>query len=384
MSEMPSTDIALFTRTLHADGVSRATLDLARGFGRHHRVDLLLLRKAGPLVADVPDGVRVVELGVNRLSKLRPAAGAVLPLVRYLRRERPRVFLPGMTSYNMAGVAAAALAGYRGHLALLEHNSPSVRTVGSPLFRATKRVATKLAYGRADTIIAVSHGAARDLERFAWLPSGRVTAIPNGIDVSAVRRLAEAPVEIAFANDGPVIVHASTLNAAKDPETLIHALARINERIRANFVILGPSERLERLAPLLDAAADLRANTILPGFVPNPYPYIARGDVFVLSSRAEGFGRVIVESTALGVPVVSTDCPSGPRELLGDGVGGTLVPVGDARALADATLEIVEASPASREARRAELKAYGDRFDIAAVADEYAKILGLAGQGAPA
>ena len=369
--------IALFTRDLHADGAPRSTLELAKQLSGTHRVDLLLLRRAGPLMDEVPPEVRVVELGGNRLSRVRPAFGAVGAMATYLRRERPRFFVSGMTSYNMAAVAAAKLAGYRGRLVLIERNSPSVKTTGSGAFRLAKRLGTKLAYERADTLMAVSHGAARDLERFAWLRPNSVTGLYNAVDVEGIRRLAEQPVDLNLPNDGPVIVHASRLNPVKDPETLIRAFALINARMKASFLIVGGDRDLGFLDKWFAEAGDLRRNTVFTGFVRNPFPYMARGDVFVLSSRAEGFARVIVESFALGVPVVSTDCPSGPRELLRDGELGTLVPVGDAEALANATMATLNVHDAERLERLRRLTSHAEQFTSSAIAGAFAEVIGL-------
>jgi glycosyltransferase involved in cell wall biosynthesis len=279
----------------------------------------------------------------------------------------------------MAAIMAAKIARYNGQVILVEHTSPSVTTLGSIPFRMAKRVATKFSYDLAHKVIAVSQGAARDLEKFAWLKPGQVETIYNPIDIERIRNLAKEPCQLSLPDDRPTIVHLSRLNPVKDPETLLHAFGIRNSKIRANFLIVGGDRDLGFLNSIIESYIGLKENIIFTGYLLNPYPYLALGDVFVLTSRAEGFGRVIVESMALGVPVVSTDCPSGPREILKDGKLGRLVPVGDPKAVAHAVYSTLMEHNKNDESIQM-LLSHALSFDCSAVGAQWLQALDLGHQ----
>jgi glycosyltransferase involved in cell wall biosynthesis len=227
-------------------------------------------------------------------------------------------------------------------------------------------------YPRADAIVAVSRGVADDLARFAGLPRDVIRVIYNPVVGADLPRMAGEPVDHPWFRPGelPVILGAGRLSRQKDFPTLIRAFAEVRRARPARLVILGDGaqraelEALVRTLGLADAVA-------LPGFTSNPYAHMARAAVFVLSSRFEGFPNVLVEALAVGTPVVATDCPSGPAEILERGRHGRLVPVGQADALARALLATLDApgDPAGRRRRAADFSAdasvstYLDLFD---------------------
>lgn len=192
-------------------------------------------------------------------------------------------------------------------------------------------------YAGADAVIAVSREAASDLTERLRLSPGQVRMIYNPVITPALFEQAKEAVEHPWFAPGqpPVVLSAGRLCEQKDFPTLLRAFAQVRAHTRSRLVILGEGpERLslERMASDLG----LRASVLLPGFVANPYAYMARAATYVLSSKWEGLPTVLIEALACGAPVVSTDCPSGPREILQDGKYGRLVPVGDADALAQA------------------------------------------------
>jgi glycosyltransferase involved in cell wall biosynthesis len=161
------------------------------------------------------------------------------------------------------------------------------------------------------------------------------------------------------------------LGARKDFATLIRAVARVRERRRCRLLIIGRGRQRDALLALgneLGFGDDLA----LPGFVENPYAYMRAADVFVSSSRYEGFANVVAEALAAGVPVVSTDCPSGPREILENGKYGRLVPVGDDAAMATAIASTLDAPPT-----RETLRTAAQRYRVDAVAEGYLAALGF-------
>ena len=203
------------------------------------------------------------------------------------------------------------------------------------------------------------------------MAENRVTTIHNPVDVQAVKEKSRAPLSHPWLGPGspPVILGAGKLKTQKDFATLLRAFARVRAARPAHMIVLGEGEerrKLEKLARKLGIAA----HTVLPGFVDNPFAWMARASVFVLSSAWEGFSNVLVEALACGCSVVSTDCPSGPAEILDAGAYGTLVPVGDDRALADAILAAMR-SPRDPERLRSRAAA----FSVDAAAGRYLEVL---------
>jgi glycosyltransferase involved in cell wall biosynthesis len=192
-------------------------------------------------------------------------------------------------------------------------------------------------YGWADAIVAISGGVADDVARVTRIPRGHIQVIYNPVVTPGFRKKAEAPLEHPWFEAGgpPVLLGVGRLCPQKDFSTLIQAFAQARKERSARLLILGEG----RDRPALEAMVrelGLEQDVALPGFIENPYPYMVRASLFVLSSRWEGLGNVLVEAMYCGVPLVATDCPHGPREILVDGKYGTLIPVGDAGALARA------------------------------------------------
>jgi len=347
--------IALCIPDLEGGGAQRSMLDLARGFASlGHRVDVLAIRPRGELRDALPPAVRLVSLEgfLTRLpvvsgSKRRRALAAVLPLVRFLRRERPDALVATSHSTNVAAAIAARLARAPTRVVLRFDSqlSRSPRLAGTRTQRRRERRARRY-FPWADGWIAISAGVADDAARVAGIPRPRIAAIHNPVVTAELLERAAAPVDEPWLAPGrpPVVLGVGRLVAQKDFATLVRAFARVRAQRDARLLVLGEGpERpaLEKLAAELGVAADVR----LAGQVAAAPAYMARAAVFALSSAWEGFGRVLVEALAVGCPVVSTDCPSGPREILAGGAFGPLVPVGDAEALAAAIVSVLERPP---------------------------------------
>jgi glycosyltransferase involved in cell wall biosynthesis len=217
------------------------------------------------------------------------------------------------------------------------------------------------AYGRADRVVACSQGAADGLKALVRLPPGALRVIYNGLRADEVRRLSEAPMDPRHEPlfTGPTVVAAGRLDAQKAHEVLIAAHAHLTARgMTVNLVVLGDGPRRDEL--LREAERLGVADRVhLVGYQANPFPYMRRATVFALSSRFEGFPLVLAEAMLCGAPVVSTDCRSGPREMLEDGAAGLLVPVDDAESFAAALGPLLadasgRADLARHGARRAE------------------------------
>lgn len=321
----------LFTRPTLADGgADRVTISLLRHLDRNvFDPSLALMRACGPLLAEVPADVAVHELGARSLWT------AWLPLARRLREEPPDVLFSTCSGMNLPAAVATRRVGGRHRLVLSERNGLAR---DHPVWKRQLLVAFKRAlYGAADLVTAVSEGVRGDLLSRLGLPPERVRTVYSPIVTPELVAAANgSPPDPWFAaGEPPVILAAGRLVPAKDFETLLRAFVLLREHTRARLLVLGEGPerpRLERLAARLNCQADFK----LAGFVANPCPYMARGGVFVLSSRYEGLPSALVQAMACGAPVIATDCPFGPREILADGREGLLVPVGNPGVLAQA------------------------------------------------
>ncbi len=325
--------LALFVPSMRGGGAERVTLILAREIAsRGYAVDLLLAQAEGPHLAEVDEAVRVVDLKASRVLTSLPA------LVRYLRQERPQALLSMMVHTNIVALWACRLACVSTRAIVSERVSLSWRNEysRSKRDRLWPWLITRF-YPWADGIVAVSNGVAGDLIQVAGIPREHIRTIYNPIVRPELREKARAPLDHPWFKPGqpPVVLAAGRFTAQKGFPTLIQAFACVRQVLPARLLILGEGEQRLALETLIRQLG-LEKDVSLPGFEANPYPYMARASVFVLSSRWEGLPGVLIEALACGTPLIATDCPSGPREVLRDGQYGQLVPVGDIAALAQA------------------------------------------------
>ena len=359
------TKIAIFAPSMAGGGAERGAVKLAEGLVRRgFDVDLVLASAKGPRLAEIPPEVRVVDLGARRV------AGSLPGLVRYLRREKPEGLASVLDHANVVALWARKLARYHGRVVVIEQNTLSEAALNGKTRR--DRIMPRLVrrfYPWADCVVGVSEGVTEDLAEFVSLPSEKLRVISNPIVASDIGELARAPVDHAWFYGGDqVLVAAGRLQPQKDFPMLLRAFARVRSTRPARLVILGQGperSRLEALVEELELASDVE----LPGATTNPYAYMARSAAFILSSRWEGLPTVLIEAMSCGAPVIATDCPSGPREILADGRYGTLVPVGDVAALAAAMAAALDG-----ELPRPPAESWSP-YRIDAVVDEYVPLL---------
>jgi len=361
--------LAVFASFSGEGGVERMVLNLIEGFaGRGVAVDLIAIRAESAHLDVLPAGVRLVDLGV------RHSALAALPLARHLRRERPAALLAAKDRAIRAAVAARALAGVPCRIVGRLGTNLSAALEGRAGIARWSRVAPmRRFYAGVDHVVCVSEGVMADTARLTGLPASRLSVVRNPVVTPRLATLAVERVDHPWMEDDavPLVLGAGRLTEQKDFPTLVRAFARLRAERPARLAILGEGRaraRLEQLAAELGVARDVA----LPGFTPNPYAWMARARLFVLSSAWEGSPNVLTEALALGVPSVATDCPSGPREILAGGRWGPLVPVGDDAALARAMAETLDA-PLPADRLRAAVAAYAR--DAAAAA--YLDLLGF-------
>jgi len=326
--------VAIFMPSLFGGGGQRSMVNLAHGMAESgYAVDLVLAQVEGPFLEEVREPVRVVDLKASRALTSLPA------LVRYLRSEQPEALLSVFGYVNIIASWAWRLAGVPTRLLLNEQNTVSFESGNASTLRG--RLVPwlmKRFYPWANGIVVVSHGVRDDMAQLTKIPSERITVIYNPSVVRAeVLEKAQAPLDHPWfkPDQPPVLVAVGRLQIQKDFPTLLHAFAQVRQNRPVRLLILGEGKERQPLEELIKNLG-IENDVSLPGFVMNPYAYMARASLFVLSSRWEGLPTVLIEALCCGTPVVSTDCPSGPREILKDGEYGQLVPVSDMDALAKA------------------------------------------------
>jgi glycosyltransferase involved in cell wall biosynthesis len=323
--------IAIYLPSLRGGGAERVMVTLANGFAaRGFAVDLVLAKAEGPYLKDVASTVRVVDLDSPRTLLSLPG------LVRYLRRERPVSMLSALNHANVVAVAAKQLARVPMRLVVSERNTLSVSNRGSRALRV--RLLPWLmrgAYRRADGVVTVSAGVADDLVAALDLPRKHVRVIYNPMVTDTLLAQSKLPLSHSWLapDQPPLVLAVGRLTPQKDFRTLIHGFARLRQARPVRLVILGDGEQRGELEAIVGELG-LSQDVALPGFVDNPFAWMRQASLFVLSSAWEGLPGVLIQAMACGAPVVSTDCPSGPAEILENGRWGRLVPVGDAEALA--------------------------------------------------
>lgn len=359
--------LALFLPSLAGGGAERVLVDLAEGFARRgHEVELLLASAEGPYLKTLSPAVKVVDFGVKRTLSALPK------LRNYLRKHRPQALLSTLEHANVVAVLANILAGSPTKVFIREAISTSSSTLGLSKTKAFIALnLMRLFYPRAAGLIAVSEGVAKEMVDILGVKAESVTMILNPVLTSRVFSLAQEALEHPwFGTDIPVLLAVGRLSHQKDFPSLIKAFASLRAEREVRLVILGEGEdrkALEQLAKDLAVDSDLD----MPGFVDNPFSYMARASVYILSSLAEGLPNALIQAMALGRPVVATDCPSGPREILESGRYGKLIPMQDSVAMAQAIREILDETP------RPMSQDWVKRYDAETVIDQYLDFLGV-------
>ena len=366
MSGLPP-HLAIYIRFLYGGGAERVLVNLMQNFVQQGvKVDLILNRAEGPYMSEVPPQVRVIDLNTKKILAGLPK------LIRYLQQERPAALLSSLHYPNEIAILAKHLAFVKTKVFVSEQNTLSVHARKEPGSQRWTPLFARLLYPWADGVIANSRGVASDLAQVTGLSSDRIPLIYNPVIGPHVLERAQAPVEHPWfqPNSPPVILGVGRLDPQKDFPTLIKAFARVRETRDCRLVILGMGRdkaKLEQLTQDLGIESDV----LFPGFVDNPYAYMAKAKMFVLSSLWEGLPTVLLEALAIGIPVISTDCPSGPAEILDNGRYGLLVPMGDDRLMAKAMLEVLSGE------NLVVAPEWLEQFTTEAVTRQYSQALGL-------
>jgi glycosyltransferase involved in cell wall biosynthesis len=325
-----------------------ATAMSLRGFD----VTIVVHQMDGDLKLLVPQNVGVVSLNVGRTLR------ALFPLVGYMRTKKPDLLLANLGANNVMAILAGLLAGVRTRIVVTQHNSLEMEANLKRWQFRLLPLAYRLFLRFADGIVAVSKGVGDEVARIAMIARDRVTVIHNGIIDPEFACRAAMVANHPWITDGgaPFILAVGRLVEQKDFGTLLEAFAQVAKVRDVRLIILGKGTEGEVLKGKAQALG-IAPRVSFAGFDTNPMAFMRHAALLVLSSRFEGFGNVLVESLACGTPVVSTDCPHGPTEILDGGRFGRLVPVGDSAALAGAILATLDTEP-----NREELMARGRQF----------------------
>jgi len=324
--------ISLFVPSFGGGGAERVMITLANALAeRRFAVDFVLWTESGPLRDLLSEKVQVVALGTCNPARL------VFRLARFLKTYGPDVVISALFVGNIIAALAKAASRSRTHLILTEHIAIGTYLQNEP--RLARRLGVpplmRLTYLVAQNVVAVSRGTAQSLVSvLGKTTSKRITVIYNPIDLARIDAMAAADDKIVSWNV-PMIINVGRLTEQKDQQTLIQAFAKVRSHRLCRLVILGEGEKRASLAGLAQKLG-VGSDVLMPGFIANPYSWMRKSAVFVLSSKFEGLPTVLIEAMQCGTPVISADCPSGPAEILEAGQWGRLFPPGDVNALASA------------------------------------------------
>jgi glycosyltransferase involved in cell wall biosynthesis len=341
--------IAFLLPSMIGGGAERIALRLMTSMVEAgYRLELLLMRKEGDLLKLLPPEIEVIDL---KAAKIRHV---IKPLVRYFRERPPHSIQIRMWPLTVAGIIARRLSGAQVRIVVSDHATLSKQYGERRATLALLRLTTRLFYPQADARLTVSKGAADDLARLSGIDRDSIDVIYNPVPAPPPGAATTPHIEALWGDCDARILTVNSLIGVKNHRLLVRSFARLRKHRRAKLMILGQGSGRAEIEALA-AAEGISDDVILPGFAIDPWPYYASAKVFVLSSDYEGFSNVLVEAMRSGLSIVSTDCESGPREILGDSQYGTLVPVGDEAALARAMEQALQhPTDPERVRRRAE------------------------------
>jgi glycosyltransferase involved in cell wall biosynthesis len=365
--------VAIYLRTLYNGGIERSFINLMKNLvSKGIRVDLVLdYYEYSPFIEVIPPAVRLVLLDARQPLRRIPK------LMDYLRREQPTAIIAANDFSNQVAILAQRLTQVPTQVLITIHTNLSTEMKNASGLKQRIRawlipLSVRLLYPLAHRIVPVSKGVGSDLAQFSGIAAERIDPVYNPVITLELLTKATLPVEHPWLQDDqvPVIIGIGRLTAQKDFKMLIQAFARVRKARPARLIILGDGPlRAELMAQV--AALGLQADVDLPGFVTNPYAYLAKSAVFALSSAWEGLGLVVIEALAVGVPVVSTSCPSGPAEILDGGRYGELVPVRDSAAMAAGLLRVLAGQ--EKTVSKAWLKQFTADYSM----NRYLELLGI-------
>lgn len=362
-----SLHLAVFLATSGHSGVDRVMKNLLPAIADQGiKLDLLHVENHGPYLEHSHANIRVINLGSSHVNTSFPA------LLRYLKTEQPDVVLSDKDKVNRLVILARLFSRHRCRVVVRMGTTVSVNLRDrSWLQRWTQYLSIRLFYRFADGIIMPSLGAAQDLAKIAGLPVQRITVVPSPVITPAFEQKLQMPVAHPWLaqKSVPVILGIGELSRRKDFATLVRAFARVRRQREVRLIILGRGREQANLERLIDELK-IQDDVYLAGFQDNPYAWLARADVFALTSICEGAPVALMEAMGAGIPSVATDCPSGPFEILEGGRLGCLAPIGDDEAVSTGLIRMLDQPPP-----RAELLQAAQRYTLAESVRQYLAVM---------
>lgn len=358
--------VSFFLQDFNGGGAERAMVNLYRGMkAADEAVELVVVRNEGAYAEQLAGDPGLVELPCNRTFQ------AIWPMSKYLKKTQPDAVISVLPHVNVAAVLAAKLARTGTKVYVSEQNNAAEIDLDEPRPVRMARKVIPWVYPRATCVLATTAGVADSLASVYKLDRDAMQIIGNPIvdDVSPRQEPGPPSHPWLVERDGPVVVAMGRLVPQKDFGVLLQAFAKVREAMPAKLIIFGEGPLREQLQSQIDGS-NLTDVVSMPGFVDQPLAELKAADLFVMSSAWEGFGNVLVEALWCGTPVVSTDCPSGPAEILKDGEFGKLVPVGDADGLSAAIIETL-----NQTADPQRLMQRADDFSISKITQQYLTLL---------
>lgn len=368
--------VAILIIEFQGGGVSRMMVNLANGLAElRTQVDLLLDSAERPFLHYLDPAVNIVVFDQQGQHSLADQ------LAGYLREQQPAVMMSAMLADHELALAAKKLAQSATRL-FFRSGTNYLEEVKTTAFfsRRKRKQRIRAAYLGADAMIAVSRGVAEGLAAICGVAVDSIHTLKNPTVTAHLLQQAQQSVSHRWLNEHPepVIVSVGGLSRRKNFELLIDALAKVNQQRSCRLIIIGGGKRQARLQARVNKK-DIADKVDLIGFCENPYPYMKQADLTVLSSNREGSPNVLPESLAVGTPVVSTDCPSGPQEILAAGRYGIIVPMKNSDALADGILRMLE-SPTAPELLEQAVRPYQQRYSAVGYLHAFGLTAHLSGQ----
>ena len=360
--------ILFISGILGGGGAERQTSYLLKFLNKDNFETVLCLSKIeGSYLKDIPQNISIYDLGVRKGRFNTPKI--VWKLREIILRENPDIIFSNLWGSNRIAILAHKLSPvfYNRKLLLGIQNNPSS-------YKKVARMLMPFMYPMADLLIACSKGVANEAIRKLGISRDKMKVVYNAVDIARISVLAKEPVEHQWLGKFPTIISVGSLTPQKGHVYLLKALEITNKITPIYLLLLGDGPEKEKLQKL---AISLGINDYVDflGYQPNPFKYMASADVFVLSSLWEGFGNVLVEALACNVPIVSTNAPYGPQEIIQDGRNGFLVPTANPEALADRIIRILNTSTLREEFTVEGLRIVHEKFSIENIIKQYENIL---------
>lgn len=330
--------ITFILPSLEFGGAEKMVINLANYFCKKNiKVDLILMQKNGIFLKTISNDIKIINL------KSKRALYSIFPLIKYLKNNKPNFLISTLNHINIISLISILFSQVKTKIIIRSVNTFSENLKSLP---KTKRIIQKflasILYRFADDIISNSEKSADNLAKTLKLNRKKIKTIYNPTITSEIYKKMEERISHPWLNDKYItIIGVGRLQKVKNFINLIKAIKIINNKIDVKLIILGEGPERKNLENLVKQL-NLEKSVDLLGFTENPYTFMYRANIFVLSSNSEGLPNVLIEAMACGTPVVSTNCPSGPSEILDGGKYGKLVPVNNPEALAKAIIETLE------------------------------------------